>query len=110
MALRDFGMGKRSMEDPIREEALAFIAELNKHKGAPRDIQHLMNATVSNIICSIVFGKRFEYDDKEFLKAVSNNNAVVATGSVARAGYRVPFLRYLPGDPLQVSKNSLELP
>ena len=96
------------MEDPIKEEALAFVAELKKRKGAPTDIHDLMNASVSNIICSIVFGKRFQYDDKAFLKAASNINALLATGSVALLWdyINIPFLKYLPGDPVRVSKNS----
>ena len=106
MALRDFGMGKRSMEDPIKEEALAFVAELKKLKGAPINVQNLMNATVSNVICSIVFGKRFEYDDEEFLKCIDNMNSIITTGATALLGehINIPFLRDLPGDPVQVSK------
>ena len=96
------------MEDPIKEEALSFVAELKKRKGAPIDIQNLMNASVSNIICSIVFGKRFQYDDEAFLTAASNVNAFLATGTVALQWdyINIPFLKYLPGDPVGVSKNS----
>ena len=99
------------MEDPIKEEAMAFIAELEKLKGAPINVQNLMNASVSNIICSIVFGKRFQYDDKAFLKAASNVHAFLATGSVALLwdSINIPFLKYLPGDPVRVSKNSFSI-
>ncbi len=35
-------------------------------EGKPFDPQHAIHNAVSNIICSIVFGDRFDYDNKRF--------------------------------------------
>uniref|UniRef100_A0A8D2KZ96 Uncharacterized protein n=1 Tax=Varanus komodoensis TaxID=61221 RepID=A0A8D2KZ96_VARKO len=53
--LRNFGMGKKSIEERIQEEAQFLLEEFQKTSRA-----------VSNIICSIVFGDRFDYGDQEF--------------------------------------------
>ncbi|MGH0130115.1 UNVERIFIED_CONTAM: hypothetical protein FKN15_006176 [Acipenser sinensis] len=60
--LRDFGMGKRTIEDRIIEESQRLVEVFQSHKGKPFDPQ-IINSAVSNIICSIVFGDRFNYGD-----------------------------------------------
>ncbi|XP_063757958.1 cytochrome P450 2K1-like [Eleginops maclovinus] len=68
--LRDFGMGKRACEDKIIEECNYLIEVLKKCKGEAFDTTQPIYHAVSNIICSIVYGSRFEYDDTEFTSLV----------------------------------------
>ncbi|KAL3052118.1 hypothetical protein OYC64_004803 [Pagothenia borchgrevinki] len=72
--LRDFGMGKKACEDKIMEECTYLIEVFNKCKGKAFDTAQPMNCAVSNIICSIVYGSRFEYDDPEFTSLVERTN------------------------------------
>uniref|UniRef100_A0A3P8NPF6 Cytochrome P450 2K1-like n=1 Tax=Astatotilapia calliptera TaxID=8154 RepID=A0A3P8NPF6_ASTCA len=68
--LRDFGMGKRACEDKIIEECQYLIEVFKKFKGEAFDTNQRLSYAVSNIICSIVYGSRFEYNDPEFTSLV----------------------------------------
>ena len=96
MSLRDFGMGKLSLEGRIQEETSIFIEELNKLNGQPTDLQVLTANVISNVICSIVFGKRFEYDDQEFNQNINDLNAFFRTLSTASLAKDIPILKYIP--------------
>lgn len=64
--LKDFGMGKRLIEEKISEECNHLIQMFDQHKGKPFDPLSPVNYATSNIISSIVYGSRFEYDDPRF--------------------------------------------
>ncbi|XP_062919619.1 cytochrome P450 2C15-like isoform X3 [Mobula hypostoma] len=65
--LRNFGMGKKSIEERIQEEAQFLVTSFGDKKGQPFNPNFLVRSATSNIICSITFGKRFDYEDKQFL-------------------------------------------
>ncbi|KAI8489166.1 hypothetical protein Bbelb_331510 [Branchiostoma belcheri] len=94
-ALRQFGMGRRSAEGRILEETTALCAAIRSLDGAPADISHLIGNAVSNIICSMSFGNRFQYDDEEF-KRLSHafSYLVRITGMLLQ--YVMPVVRKLP--------------
>uniref|UniRef100_A0A3Q3IJC6 Cytochrome P450 2K1-like n=1 Tax=Monopterus albus TaxID=43700 RepID=A0A3Q3IJC6_MONAL len=72
--MRDFGMGKKVIEDKIIEESHYLIEVFKKFKGEAFDTSQPINYAVSNIICSMVYGSRFEYDDPEFTSMVDRTN------------------------------------
>ncbi|XP_036120537.1 cytochrome P450 2C3-like isoform X2 [Molossus molossus] len=65
--LRDMGMGKKTVEDRIQEEALCLVEEFRKTNGSPCDPSFLLGCAPCNVICSIIFQSRFEYNDKKLL-------------------------------------------
>ncbi|NWT88002.1 CP2H1 protein, partial [Lanius ludovicianus] len=65
--LRDLGMGKKSIEERIQEEARFLVERLKNTHERPFNPGKFLVHAVSNIICSIVFGDRFDYEDKKFL-------------------------------------------
>ncbi|XP_071482221.1 cytochrome P450 2J2-like [Diadema antillarum] len=77
-ALRNFGMGKRSLESRINEEARMLKDVFSSKGGAPVDPHAYFVSAVSNIICAITFGHRFEYSDPLFQKLTKDLNDIVA--------------------------------
>ncbi len=103
--LRDFGMGRKGMEEWIQEESRHLLKsfeeticerrenltfpphesitsamihilhsqlselcdEMFSPSATPVDPAFFLSRAVSNVICSLVFGQRFDYEDKNFL-------------------------------------------
>ncbi|XP_069130184.1 cytochrome P450 2B1-like [Argopecten irradians] len=96
--LRSFGFGKRSLESRIQEEITAYLEILEKQNGEPYNMKELTVVAVSNIICNIMFGNRFEYTDEKFKRLTSLFAEGFRLSSVAGAVQIFPVLRFLPGD------------
>ncbi|XP_016851496.2 cytochrome P450 2C18 [Anolis carolinensis] len=64
--LRNFGMGKRSIEERIQTEAQFLLEKFHDTKGQPFDPHYLMINAVSSVIGSVIFGKHYGYNDKMF--------------------------------------------
>ncbi|XP_065776093.1 cytochrome P450 2C19-like isoform X3 [Muntiacus reevesi] len=82
MTLRNFGMGKRSIEDRVQEEARCLVEELRKTNGLPCDPTFILGCAPCNVICSIIFQNRFEYKDQIFLgimKMFNENVKIVSS-------------------------------
>ncbi|XP_063058144.1 cytochrome P450 2J1-like [Engraulis encrasicolus] len=75
--LKNFGLGKKSLEPSILQEARCLNEALLNEQGKPFDPQIIMNNAVSNIICVLVFGERFEYTDDDFQSLLKDMNELV---------------------------------
>ncbi|XP_006268527.2 cytochrome P450 2F2 isoform X2 [Alligator mississippiensis] len=110
--LRGFGMGKRSLEAPIQEEARCLVGELDGTQAAPFDPTFLLGCAVSNVICSVVFGERFEYTDHGFLAflGVMNQNFLLLSSVWGQLYNLFPgLLRWLPGPHNRIFANFEQL-
>ncbi|XP_062972024.1 cytochrome P450 2K6-like isoform X2 [Elgaria multicarinata webbii] len=109
--LRDYGMGKRTIEDKIVEECHVLIKTFESYRGKPFETTTIINAAVANIIVSILLGKRCEYEDTTFLrllKLISENIKLVGSPSVMLYNM-FPTLGFLFGGRKTVLKNRDEL-
>ncbi|XP_051802860.1 cytochrome P450 2J6-like isoform X9 [Acanthochromis polyacanthus] len=98
--LRYFGFGKKSLEPVILEEFTHCAEEFRSYKGKPFNPHLVVNNAVSNIICSLIFGHRFEYSDETFQKLMGMFDEVVTIqGSVSAELYNSfpALVRYFPG-------------
>ncbi|XP_038058682.1 cytochrome P450 2J6-like [Patiria miniata] len=95
-ALRSFGVGKTSFEEKIGTEAEELVKEMSAFNGKSFNPKHLLGNAVSNVICSVVFGKRYEYTDKEFerlLFLLARNFELLGSGGAINY---FPELRHVP--------------
>ncbi|TDH09178.1 hypothetical protein EPR50_G00083860 [Perca flavescens] len=96
--LRNFGMGKNSMEERIHGEIDYTIDTLEKSIGKPFNPHVMFHNAASNIICQVLFGTRYEYDD-EFIKVIVQcftENAKISNGPWAMLYDSFPIIRGLP--------------
>ena len=93
--LRDFGMGKKTIEARIQEEATEVCAEIEKYSSKPVNVKTLVHACVSNIICSICFGQRFDYQDEQFITLLSLFDAAAKSSLLFSAINFFPILSFL---------------
>ncbi|KAM4696317.1 cytochrome P450 2B11-like [Rhinophrynus dorsalis] len=100
MTLKNFGMGKRSIKERVKEEAHCLIEELKKTKGVAINPEYYFSQVASNIISSIIFGKRFSYDDPEFLRLMKINHGIIKSVASFWGQLYILFevvMKYLPG-------------
>ncbi|XP_053304844.1 cytochrome P450 2J6-like [Spea bombifrons] len=96
--LRNFGLGKNSMEERISEESVHLIQYMKQNKDNLVDPHFVIDNAVSNIICSIVFGRRYDYDDSTFRDILNlvHENMKMASSFWAQLYNAFGFVHYLP--------------
>ncbi|NWV20648.1 CP2DH protein, partial [Origma solitaria] len=97
--LRNFGMGKKSLEERVVEEAGFLCSAVQSKEGKAFDMRVLLNNAVCNVICTIVFGDRFNYGDETFKKLshTLSNSLNEETGFLPQLINVVPILMRIPG-------------
>ncbi|XP_068109282.1 cytochrome P450 2D17-like [Hyperolius riggenbachi] len=97
--MRNFGMGKKSLEERVTEEAHCLCAVFKSHAGLPFDAWYLINNAVSNVICALAFGDRFDYEDKRFQRLLHlfDDSLRAASGFLGQLLNEMPWLLKVPG-------------
>ncbi|XP_049666934.1 cytochrome P450 2H1-like [Accipiter gentilis] len=107
--LRDFGMGKKSIEERIQEEAHFLVERIRNTHEQPFNPGNFLVHAVSNIICSIIFGDRFDYEDKKFLTLIElldENNRLQNSVQIQLYNFIPTIMEYLPGPHQKLIKNT----
>ncbi|NXA89066.1 CP2DH protein, partial [Melanocharis versteri] len=109
--LRNFGMGKKSLEERVVEEAGFLCSAIKSEEGKSFDIHVLVSNVFCNMICSIVFGDRFDYSDETFkkLSRLFQKALDEETGFLPQLLNVVPILVRIPGVPQRVFRAQKEL-
>ncbi|KAM3930510.1 cytochrome P450 2K1-like [Leptodactylus fuscus] len=105
--LRDFGMGKSTIEEKIADECVHLTNVLASLKGKPFDNTMILNACAANIIVSILLGYRMDYDDPQFQRLLTliNENARLSGSKMTLLYNILPFLELFPGSHQTILKN-----
>ncbi|KAM3930498.1 cytochrome P450 2K4-like [Leptodactylus fuscus] len=109
--LRDYGMGKKTIENKIIEEAESLVQKFRSYEGKPFNNLNNVNSAVANIIVAILLNRRFDYEDPTILKLVNliNENIRLFGSPLVRLLNSIPFLiHWLPGAHRKIFANNRE--
>uniref|UniRef100_A0A8C6RN95 unspecific monooxygenase n=1 Tax=Nannospalax galili TaxID=1026970 RepID=A0A8C6RN95_NANGA len=133
MTLQNLGMGKKSTEDRVQEEAQCLVEELRKTNGGtilyllkntlyililfknisnsfglPCDPTFILNCAPCNVICSTIFQNRFDYKDKNFvnlMEKVNENTKIMSSPWMQVCNNFPAIIDYCPGPHNTIFKN-----
>nr|XP_034805195.2 cytochrome P450 2D6 [Pan paniscus] len=96
--LRNLGLGKKSLEQWVTEEAACLCAAFADEAGRPFRPNGLLDKAVSNVIASLTCGRRFEYDDPRFLRLLdlAQEGLKEESGFLREVLNAVPVLLHIP--------------
>ncbi|OCT68039.1 hypothetical protein XELAEV_18039335mg [Xenopus laevis] len=106
--LRNFGMGKRNIEERIQEEINYLLEVFRETQGSVFNPAFIIRRSVSNVICSVLFGKRFDYTDQKLqilLDLVAENLRRVDNIWVQVYNFIPKLLDILPGPHHKLTEN-----
>ncbi|KAK7795510.1 hypothetical protein U0070_010768 [Myodes glareolus] len=101
---RHFGLGKKSLEQWVTEEARCLCAAFTNYNGRPFSPNTLLDKAVCNVIASLLYACRFEYDDPRFIRLLSLLRDTIdeESGFLAMFLNVFPVLLNIPGLPDKV--------
>ncbi|XP_035670477.1 cytochrome P450 2J6-like isoform X1 [Branchiostoma floridae] len=96
--LKEFGLGKQTLEEDIAQEARYLCHQIYKHDGKPiGKMGSMLTRSSAGIILRLVFGKHYEWEDPEFKLFVGNITRGFELMTMYGAIFNVyPWLRYIP--------------
>lgn len=102
--LRNFGLGKKSLEQWVTEEAACLCAAFASQDGRPFSPNAFLNKATCNVIALLIYAHRFEYEDLRLnqLLRLLEDTMKEESGIVPQVLNAVPILLRIPGLPDKV--------
>ncbi|XP_068106961.1 cytochrome P450 2G1-like [Hyperolius riggenbachi] len=110
--LKSFGFGSKSIEGKIQEEALYLVEEIRTFKGLPLNPSNILMSSIANVLCSLIFGDRFEYRDERFfrlLEIVTESFSLASSPWGQLYSILPTVMQYIPGPHHKIIHNSEEM-
>ena len=101
-ALKMYSARGGKPESIITNEFDFLLKRVHARSGQPHDITREIQLAVTNVICALVFGSRYELDDPEFTNFLDIMHAIentIASGSIVDV---FPWLRFYPFKSIQL--------
>ncbi|XP_048833576.1 cytochrome P450 2J2-like isoform X4 [Brienomyrus brachyistius] len=80
-----FGEGKKMMERSIQQECMFLCQAMEDEQGGYFNPMVVIHNAISNVICTLVFGHRYDYSDAKFQDILRLDNECIYLFSTARA-------------------------
>ncbi|XP_070687626.1 cytochrome P450 2F2-like [Pempheris klunzingeri] len=98
MTLRNFGMGKQSMEQRILGEIHYVVKLLEQSVGKTTNPHLLFHNAASNVICQVLFARQFNYEDEfmKFFVGLFHETSKLINGRWGMIYDSFPLVRNLP--------------
>ncbi|KAM4641693.1 cytochrome P450 2G1-like [Discoglossus pictus] len=109
---RNIGLGKKSTEGKIQEEAEMMVKEIRKSEGSSLDPSKPIMDAISNILCCVMFGNRFDYKDEKLKKLITAGDDInhIMTSTWGQVEVSLPGrMKYIPGPHKRIYSVSDEL-
>ena len=108
-ALRMYGSGLKKLEKVIYLEVEQLSNRLSAHQGNSFDPNHDISLLVLNVICSVVYGQRYELEDEEFQRIIKYNNHFVKLFKGFNILEMLPWLRHFPIEQAKILREARQL-
>ncbi|NP_001106303.1 uncharacterized protein LOC100127252 [Xenopus laevis] len=110
-SLRNFGMGKKSMEELVLEEAQHLVSAVSQTGGKPFNPVHLTGCAVANITSRALLGEQFQYQDQKLRDLLVTTRKFISNthSFLHQLGNLFPVLLNLPAFRDKLFRESSEL-
>ncbi|XP_078581189.1 cytochrome P450 2U1-like [Branchiostoma floridae x Branchiostoma japonicum] len=103
---RRLGVSTPRVDGLLRPELAALVAAMDQQAGQPTDPKALLSVSASNMICTLAFGKRFDYDDVNFQKFLGKLHNIFEISS-SPLGFLILHIPAIVNLPISAIKDTI---
>ncbi|KAK3788774.1 hypothetical protein RRG08_029223 [Elysia crispata] len=103
-AMRDLGVGKKSLEEKVLEEVHVVLDIIGQQRGKPVAMKPWLVKATSNVISSVMFGSRFDFNDPRFNLLLKRLGEATSVNFLFMPANFFPLLRYFTKSEAKIIK------